>query len=76
MSIESAKELLEKIKQDASLAEKLEKASGEERKKIIEEAGFDVTQDEVQQAYGELSDDDLDKVAGGATSWSCWAHYK
>ncbi len=74
MSIESAKAFLKKLASDESFKKKIEgAASDEERQKIVKEAGFEFTKDEIKQVVGdsaELSDSDLEKVAGGsATKW-------
>ena len=67
MSIESAKEFLVKYSADATFAKSINDAkSVEEKKKVILGAGFDFTQAELNECRGgELSDADLDAVAGG-----------
>jgi predicted ribosomally synthesized peptide with nif11-like leader len=63
MSIESAKKFLDNI----ILSEKINKAKDDKEKvkQVIKEAGYDFTDEELEKAKSELSDDDLDNVAGG-----------
>ena len=63
MSIESAKKFLDNI----ILSEKINKAKDDKEKvkQFIKEAGYDFTDEELKQVSSELSDDDLDNVAGG-----------
>ena len=70
MSEEQLKAFLEKVKGDTSLQEQL-KAAGDADAvvAIAKAAGFVVTADEIksaQSASQELSDEDLEGVAGGA----------
>jgi len=74
MSMQSAKDFLQKIKTDQALQEKVKAASGlEARQRIIEAAGFDFTLAEYKQAIEgaaaaagkELSAEQLEAVAGG-----------
>ena len=77
MSLENAKAFLAKAKEDKELQAKLNalpkddfNAAMEKGLAIAKEAGFDFTADEWKQAlkdvYGELSEEDLKNVAGGA----------
>ena len=72
--VEQAKELLERLRTDAELSARLEEASNEERIKIVtEELGYDFTEEDFQAAVGELglaelSDEDLEAVAGGSSA--------
>ena len=69
MSLENAKAFLEKIKSDDNFRKEVgEKASPEERVQFIKNAGFDFTKDELDSLKAELSDEELDLVAGGG-SW-------
>ena len=82
MSVENMKALFEKVEGDEALQAKVkvltEKHEGQseaavaELVKVAAEAGYDFSADHVAQAQklaaGELSDDDLEKVAGG---YSC-----
>ena len=63
MSIESAKEFLGNLK----LAEQIKQVKDDKEKvrQLIKEAGYDFTDEELKQVSSELSDDDLDNVAGG-----------
>ena len=75
MSLESAKAFLKKVGEDEEFKKLLEKAENDdERQKIVREAGFDFTKEELKEVIsgsGELSDKDLEKVAGGsAGSWT------
>ena len=64
MSIERAKLYLEKINTDFQFREKMGKAeNNKERKKIVTEAGFDFTTEELYKAMA-----DLDIETGGV----CW----
>jgi predicted ribosomally synthesized peptide with nif11-like leader len=74
MSIESAKAFFEKIKNDEDFNKSLgEIATSEERMEYVKKAGFDFTKEEIKSIKDELSDEDLDKVAGGGdcTSNDC-----
>jgi predicted ribosomally synthesized peptide with nif11-like leader len=72
MSIESAQNFLERMKTDEDFKKKISGASGEEQKKIITQAGFDFTDEELDQVSGELDFNDLEEVAGGA---DCSEHH-
>ena len=70
MTIESAKEFLEKVKTDEEFADRIRKAtSREKRREIARSEGFDFTPEEIKNATDELSEEDLDAVAGG--KWAC-----
>ena len=74
MSVESAKEFLKKLSKDEAFKKAIEgAASDEERQKLVKDAGFEFTKAEIKEVSGgsaELSDDDLEKVAGGsAAGW-------
>lgn len=65
MSIESAKAFIEKFKTDEEFAKKVtECESAEARMAFAKEAGFDFTAEEIKEFQGELSDEELDAVAG------------
>lgn len=67
MSVASAKSFLDKIKTDATFAKAVRgAATPKERTALVNGAGFDFTQTELDQArQGELSDQELESVAGG-----------
>jgi len=68
MSEEQLKAFLEKVKGDSSLQEKLKAASDADAAlAIAKEAGFAITAEDIQsmQSATELSDDELEGVAGG-----------
>ena len=76
MSLESAKLFIEKMKTDSEFREKVVALkTKEERKSFVKNEGFDFTKEEFEQvkkeyinkakSEGELSDEDLEKVAGG-----------
>ena len=68
MSEEQLNAFLEKVKGDTSLQEKLKAASTPEAAiDIAKEAGFAITAEDIQsmQSATELSDDELEGVAGG-----------
>jgi len=70
MSVESAKAFLERMKSDSAFRESVVGAQDDaERNKLVVEAGFEFTKEEIDQArsefQGELSDEDLRLVAGG-----------
>ncbi len=75
MSVESAKSFLKKVSKDKDFATKLSGAGSDDaRKKVAQDAGFSFSKAELDQiapgssAKGaELSDKDLEAVAGGST---------
>jgi len=72
MSSEQLKAFLEKIKGDTSLQEKLKAASDANAvAAIAKEAGFMISADDLNKAQPELSEDELESVAGGAFNPAC-----
>ena len=66
MSEEQLKAFLEKVKTDASLQEKLKAAANADAvTAIAKEAGFSISADDLKNAQSELSDEELEGVAGG-----------
>jgi predicted ribosomally synthesized peptide with nif11-like leader len=66
MSIEAAKSFIERMKTDEEFAKKVTACKDiEERKTLIQQAGFDFTASEFKEVSQVLSDDDLENVAGG-----------
>ena len=76
MSEEQLKAFLEAVKGDAGLQEKLKSAASPEAAiEIAKAAGFSITSADIQsmQSATELSDEELEGVAGGNLSWwDCW----
>ena len=66
MSEEQLKAFLEKVKTDSSLQEKLKAASDADAVvAIAKEAGFMISSDDITKAQSELSEEELEGVAGG-----------
>jgi predicted ribosomally synthesized peptide with nif11-like leader len=75
MSIESAKAFLERVKNDEDFRKSVgEIATSEERMEYVKRAGFDFTKDEITNLKDELSDDDLENVAGSVTPYNTVRH--
>ena len=69
MSEEQLKAFLEKAKADTSLQEKLKVAADADvdaALAIAKEAGFSISADDLTKAQSEISEDQLEGVAGGA----------
>ena len=71
MSEEQLKAFLEKVKADTSLQEQL-KAEGADPVAIAKAAGFSITTEDLNTHRHNLSEDELEAVAGGAEEpfWS------
>ena len=68
MSEEQLKAFLEKVKADTSLQETLKVAADTNAvAAIAKEAGFSISADDLKNARSELSEGELEGVAGGAT---------
>jgi predicted ribosomally synthesized peptide with nif11-like leader len=72
LSMAGLKEFLEKLRSDTELQEKVEAAVDENAiLKVITDAGYDVKQEDIEKfledTVTELSDSDLDNVAGGVS---------
>ena len=66
MSEEQLKTFLEKVKGDTSLQEKLKAAADSDTVlAIAKEAGFSISAEDLTQAQSELSEEELEGVAGG-----------
>ena len=66
MSEEQLSALLAKLKEDAGFREKLQRASSSDNVvSIAHEEGFEIAIDEAETTLTELSDFDLENVAGG-----------
>jgi predicted ribosomally synthesized peptide with nif11-like leader len=71
MSEEQLKAFLEAVKADAELQETLKAAKDVDAVvAIAKAAGCVISVQELQKAHAELSDEDLEGVAGGATFYS------
>ena len=67
MSEEQLKAFLEKVKGDSSLQEKLNGAADTGAVAwIAKEAGFSISADDLKKAQSEISEEELEGVAGGA----------
>ena len=68
MSEEQLKAFLEAVKADAELQEKLKAAADADAVVVIAKAaGFLISAEELQRAQAELSEEELEGVAGGAS---------
>ena len=66
MSEEQLKAFLEKVKGDTRLQEELKAASDADAVvSLAKEEGFSISVDDLKNAQSELSDEDLEGVAGG-----------
>ena len=73
MSEEQLKSFLEKVKTDTGLKEKLKAAADSDAVlAIAKEAGFSISADDLKNAQSELSDEELEGVAGGEC-WKKWS---
>lgn len=76
MSIESAKAFLEKWKTDEDFAKQVNECKdAASRKAFVNAAGFDFTKAEIDEATSQLSDEQLDSVAGGCGVDMCECGY-
>ena len=66
MSEEQLKAFLEKVKADTSLQEKLKAAADSDAVlAIAKDTGFSISADELKNAQTEISDEELEGLAGG-----------
>ena len=66
MSEEQLKAFIEKVKADTSLQEKLKAAADADAvAAIAKEAGFSISADVLKSAQSEISEEELESVAGG-----------
>ena len=82
MSEEQLKSFWEAIQADPSLQEKLKASTDADAiATIAKEAGFEISAEEIKRAQSELSDEQLDGVAGGRSllsdcgwedTWNAW----
>ena len=75
MSEEQLKAFMEAVKADVGLQEQL-KAAGDSDAvvAIAKEAGFLISAEELQQANSELSEEELERVAGAGKTQGAWAN--
>ena len=70
MSEEQLKAFLEKVQGDTSLQEKLKAAADSDAVlAIAKDAGFSISADDLTKAQSELSEEELEGVAGGRCIW-------
>lgn len=70
MSMESAKNFLTKMRTDPEFAAKVINCKNkEERTQLVTAEGYDFIGSELNTLLGELSDKELDQVAGGTEEW-------
>lgn len=68
MSIESAKACIERMKTDEDFAKQVGGCKdADTRMAIVRAAGYEFTPEEIRKVSEELTDDELDDVAGGCT---------
>jgi len=66
MSLEQLKAFIAKVKDDSSLQEKLKAAADTEAfVAIAKGAGFSISPDDIDSAQSELSEEEMEGVAGG-----------
>ena len=71
MSEEQLKAFLEKVQVDTSLQERLKAAvDADAVTAIAKESGFSISADDLTKAQSELSDEELEGVAGGFQSFA------
>mgnify|MGYP001301954671 CR=1 FL=1 len=73
MSEEQLKAFLEKLKDDSSLQEKLKAAADTDAVlAIAKDAGFSISADDLTKAQSELSEEEMEAVAGGRGTGDNW----
>ena len=76
MSEEQLKAFLEKVKGDTSLQEKLKAAADTNAvAAIAKEAGFSISADDLKNAQSELSDEEVEGMAGGGDCLPCFMSF-
>ena len=76
MSEEQLKAFLEAVKADAGLQEKLKAAvDADAVTAIAKDAGFMISIDDLKNAQSELSDEELEGVAGGGDCLPCFMSF-
>ncbi len=70
MSLESAKEFVERMNNDEDFAKEVVSCKDAEmRKAFVKKAGFDFTLEELKAYRSELTDEQLESLKGGAFSF-------
>ena len=70
MSEEQLKAFLEAVRADAGLQEKLKEAADADAVvAIAKAAGFAISAEELKRAQGEVSEEEMEGVAGGGGPW-------
>lgn len=77
MSMESANAFMERMKTDEDFVKKVTACKdAETRMALILSEGFDCTREELLKVASQLTDEDLDAVAGGGPNlWKCIASF-
>lgn len=76
MSIESARLFWERMKTDENFVKLINGCKdAESRMLCVKAAGFCFTADEAREVSCELSDEEMDMVAGSGTAKCCWSGY-
>ena len=65
MSLDSAQAFVKKLRTDKEFSDRIQDGIDKERKKLIAEAGFDFTNEELKQATQVLSEEELRSISGG-----------
>ena len=66
MSLESAKQFIERMKNDTDFAKQVTAcADAQERMALVKTEGYEFTQEEIGQIKEQLSDEELDNITGG-----------
>ena len=72
MSIESAKLFIDKMKADEDFAKQVnEFKDSSARMAFVKAEGFEFSAEEIAEAKGELSDEELEAVSGGSAFHRC-----
>lgn len=73
MSLDQARAFIDKVKSDKAFHDQIMSMEGpDQRLEHVHKVGFDCTAEEIKQVSEELSEEDLDQVAGGGFFSSAW----
>ena len=76
MSEEQLKAFLEKVQGDTSLQERLKAAADADAVvSVAKEEGFSISADDLKNAQSELSDEEVEGVAGGGDCLPCFMSF-